>query len=93
MKEEIAVAEREHSLSIENRARAIITGVTDVGLFNEQKIVAATSQGSLTLTGQGLHVESLNLEEGRLIATGKIVSTEYDGYAPKSRAGKKSIFK
>lgn len=93
MKEDTAALEREHSLSIENRARAVITGVTDVGLFNEQKIVAVTVQGALTLTGQGLHVETLNLDEGRLIATGKIASAEYDGRAPKSRSGLNRVFK
>ena len=55
-------------------------------LFSEQTIVAATSGGTITVTGQGLHVESLNLEDGRLVATGKVDSIVYDERQPKKGA-------
>lgn len=93
MKENAGTEVRAHALNVEGRARAVITGVTDVGLFNEQMIVAVTSQGRLTLTGQGLHVDSLNLEEGTLIAEGKIDAVSYDDHAPKARGVLGRMFK
>lgn len=81
-----ATETRPHGLTLENRARAILTGVSDVDLFSEQTIVAATSGGTITVTGQGLHVESLNLEDGRLVATGKVDSVVYDARMPKKGA-------
>ena len=85
MKENQGAEARAHALSVENRGHTVITGVTDVGLFNEQMIVAVTSQGRLTLTGQNLHVDSLNLEEGVLIAEGKIDAVSYDDRAARQR--------
>ena len=46
----------------------------------------AASGGTITVTGQGLHVESLNLEDGRLVATGKVDSIVYDERQPKKGA-------
>lgn len=85
MKENPSTQAPPHTLNIEERGHTVVTGVTDVSLFNEQMIVAATSQGRLTLTGQGLHVDSLNLEEGTLIAAGKIDAVSYDDRAARSR--------
>ena len=82
----MAAEVRPHGLTLENRARAVLTGVSDVDLFSEQTIVAATSGGTITVTGQGLHVESLNLEDGRLVATGKVDSIVYDERQPKKGA-------
>ena len=39
------------------------------------------------LTGTGLHVSSLQLEEGRLLVDGAIDGVVYDGGAPKRRGG------
>ena len=87
MKDATTTAEvRPHGLTLENRARAVLTGVSDVDLFSEQTIVAATSGGTITVTGQGLHVESLNLEDGRRVATGKVDSIVYDERQPKKGA-------
>ena len=62
MKDATTTAEvRPHGLTLENRARAVLTGVSDVELFREPTRVAATYGGTITVTGQGRHVESLNL--------------------------------
>lgn len=86
MKENSAPEEvRAHSLNVESRSRAVVTGVTDVDLFNEQMIVAVTSDGRVTLTGQKLHIDSLNLEDGTLIAQGRVDAVTYDDRAAKPR--------
>ena len=56
-----------HSLSLEGRQKATITGVEEVDSFNEQMVVLATTAGTLTLLGQQLHVSHLNLEDGRRV--------------------------
>ena len=85
MKEENTAEPKEHEVRLEGRERILITGVVDVGMFHEQMIVAVTSQGKLTLTGQGLHVGSLNLEEGILTAEGRIDAVSYDEHVQKQR--------
>ena len=68
-----------HTLLITGRSAATITGVEDVDCFNEQIVVLRTPLGMLTLTGEGLNISQLSLDEGRLVVEGEIASAEYDG--------------
>ena len=67
-----------HSLSLDGRQKAVITGVEEVDSFNEQMVVLATTAGTLTLMGQQLHISHLNLEDGQLLVEGEIAALEYD---------------
>lgn len=71
------------ALTLERREKAVLTGVTDVERFDENEVVLHTHGGRLTLTGTGLHVSSLQLEEGRLLVDGSIDSAVYDSGAPR----------
>lgn len=66
-----------HSLTMEGRRRAALSGVTAVSCFSGQEIVLETDEGELALLGEGLNIEELNLEEGRLNVTGCICGLEY----------------
>ena len=74
-------------LTLERREKAVLTGVTDVERFDESEVVLHTHGGRLILTGSGLHVASLHLEEGRLMVDGAIDGAVYDGGTPKRRGG------
>lgn len=80
-------AEKSFGLSIDRREKAVLTGVTDVVRFDEHEVVLHTHGGRLVLTGTGLHVASLQLEEGRLLVDGSIDGAVYDGGAAKRRSG------
>lgn len=67
----------EHTLTLAGRSTATITGVEDVDCFNEQIVVLRTSLGALTLSGEGLNISQLNLDDGRLIVEGEISAVEY----------------
>ena len=71
-------AQRPHSLTMDNRQHALITGVEDVDSFNEEMIVLLTSSGAMTLVGSGLHISQLDLEQGQLVIDGQIAALEYD---------------
>ena len=79
--------EKPYGLTLERREKAVITGVTDVERFDENEVVLSTHGGRLILTGTGLHVASLQLEEGRLLVDGVIDGAVYDGSAVKRRGG------
>lgn len=68
---------RAHSVTLDNRERASITGVVDVDSFNEQEVVAVTDAGYITLLGQDLHIVKLNLDDGQLIVEGFILAMDY----------------
>ncbi|MGN0747146.1 MAG: YabP/YqfC family sporulation protein, partial [Aristaeellaceae bacterium] len=67
--------------------KAVVTGVTDVESFDDGAVVLHTHGGRLTLTGTGLHVSSLQLEEGRLTVDGVIDSAAYEGGTARRRGG------
>ena len=66
-----------HSLTLEGRKKAKISGVAAVSCFNDQEIVLDTTEGELALLGEELHIEQLNLEDGELMVTGSISGLEY----------------
>ena len=67
----------DHRVAIENRKRAVITGVMDVDNFNESEINMVTALGYLTLSGSDLHIQRLNLEEGEVAVEGSILGLAY----------------
>lgn len=67
-----------HGLTLTGRQALSVTGVTDVSAFDETEIAMDTSQGTLTVRGESLHVEKLSLDRGELTLTGEIRSLEYD---------------
>lgn len=86
-------AAKPHSLSVDNRERTVMTGVEDVDMFNEQMAIAVTSRGAVTVAGQDLHVETLDLEAGKLILSGTVISIEYAERAPKGKSALKRLFR
>lgn len=70
-------ADMNHLLTLENRERLSLTGISDVDSFNEEEIIAICSCGEINIKGELLHIEELNLESGVLVVSGKIKSFEY----------------
>ena len=68
----------EHSLKMENREKLELTGINDVGAFNEEQIAASSSCGDIIIKGSGLHVDELNLETGSLKISGKVGAFVYN---------------
>ena len=56
-----------HSLILENRQNLHLTGITDVGEFDEQLIRTVTSMGGLLVRGKRLHISQLDLASGDLV--------------------------
>ena len=66
-----------HTLTLENRQRAFLSGVSEVLGFDENQVLLRTENGEIALTGEGLHVTKLMLEEGQLAVEGKIDGIQY----------------
>ena len=68
-----------NNIIIENREKASISGVSEVISFDEREITMDTCQGRLTIIGEGMHVEKLNLDIGEIALSGRIDGFEYSG--------------
>ena len=66
-----------HCFSLENRRKAVITGVQDIHSFNENEILLQTEAGKVQIKGEQLHVKSLDLEKGEAEIEGKVNSVSY----------------
>lgn len=66
-----------HYIQMENRRRITVTEVTSVEGFDEETILANLADQGLIISGKNLHIETLDLEEGRLVADGEIESLHY----------------
>ena len=67
-----------HSLNIENRTKLSLSGVDDVSGFDENTIILTTSLGDLTVRGDGLHIDRIDLDIGQLEVRGHIRELSYD---------------
>ena len=79
MKEEAskAVPGMPHHLVLEDRRALTVSGVSDVDSFDELTVIIYTDLGELTVKGEGLHINRLNVETGELTPEGSIQSLSY----------------
>ena len=75
-----------HTLMLDGRSRAKLTGVTAVSCFNDREVVLETGEGEVALLGENLHIEQLNLDDGQLDVTGEIVASSMKRRAKRSGA-------
>ena len=67
-----------HNIIMENRERLSISGVKEVGTFNEESVEVSTSMGDLTVKGYNLHISKLSTDDGELKVDGEITALIYE---------------
>ncbi len=72
------MSDAKHTVMLDARSRAVITGVTDVSSFHETEIVLRVQDGLMVIGGEGLHIGRLSLEEGKLDVAGHVDSIIYE---------------
>lgn len=75
-------AEAQHNITMEGRKRICVSGVADVGSFNEEEVVMSGSSWTLYVRGEGMHMERLSVDSGDVVITGRIDSLAYEDEAP-----------
>ena len=76
--EKAPVPAKRHSLQLEGREKLSLGGVEDVTGFDESLIVLRTGVGELSIRGQELHIERIDLESGMLEVRGHIQELSYE---------------
>lgn len=77
-----------HQLTLVGRARLSLDGVRNVVSFSTEEIALETTAGALLIRGQDLHLQHLNLDEGRMEVDGAVSSLAYadEGLGKKGRS-------
>ncbi|QAA30740.1 MULTISPECIES: sporulation protein YabP [Clostridium] len=93
-KKELKAEERKSNLTLENRKRVVLTGVVEVLNFDEEKILLNTCLGMLTVKGEGLKMNKLDVQNGDVVIVGKVSAMIYSGEVKKEKESiLKKIFK
>lgn len=79
VKKEIRIEDKKSNLTLESRKRLTLSGVVEVVSFNEDQIMLNTILGSLTVKGEGLKMNKLDVQNGEVIIIGTVNSCAYTG--------------
>ena len=88
-----AAKPKPHSLVLEDRQKATVSGVLEVESFHEKEILLRSEAGMMTLFGSGLHITKLDLDHGQLIVDGRISGVEYQDAPVKERSMLARLFR
>lgn len=67
-----------HQLSLADRKKLTMTGVTEVVSFDDTAVVLETSLGTLVVQGQGLQLKTLSVDGGQVAVEGYVSALLYE---------------
>ena len=67
-----------HKLTLEERSRLTMTGVTEVVRFDDTAVVLRTCLGTLIVQGQQLQLKTLDHEDGKVEVDGTVCAMVYE---------------
>lgn len=71
--------ENKSNLTLDSRKKLTLTGVLEVINFDEEKISLNTKLGNLSIKGEGLKMNKLDVQNGDVIICGTIFAIIYSG--------------
>ncbi|MBQ7416198.1 MAG: sporulation protein YabP [Oscillospiraceae bacterium] len=74
-----------HKLTLNERKKLTMTGVTEVVSFEEDAVILKTALGTLAIHGRQLQLKTLSLEGGQVDVEGAVSALIYE--EPKAAGG------
>ena len=71
-----------HGLSLTERNKLTMTGVTEVVSFEDNAVVLRTSLGTLVVQGRDLQLKTLSLDGGQVAVEGTVTALVYEEPRP-----------
>ena len=65
------------NIVLENKKNLEMTGIKEVGDFNEEKITAFSTLGKIIIKGTNLHIEKFNNKTKELNVSGDFIELKY----------------
>lgn len=76
-----------HVVTIDNREKMTVTDISEIDSFDEEEIRASLKEGAMIIKGEKLHIQTLDLSEGKAVVTGTITSLIYVKVRDKGEKG------
>ena len=84
--------EQVNNICIYDRARAELTGISDVAGFTDTSVIATCKSGNISVEGKGLKIEAFDSTTGKLIISGTVNGLFYYGGASSDEKKKRRLF-
>lgn len=78
-------AQLPHKITLDQRQKLTVTGVTEVVSFEDTAVVLRTEPGTLLVQGRELQLKTLSVEGGQVAVEGTVSALIYE--EPRSRQG------
>lgn len=82
-----------HNIIMENRRSLTVTGVMDIDSFDEETVIVFTEEGELTIRGQSLHINKIDVDSGDLVMEGEVDSLTYSDNQPQRGGFLQKLFR
>lgn len=76
---------KKHQITLESRALLNVTAVEEVLSFDESSVSLSLGETVLNISGEGLSVKNLSLENGEITVIGKIDAVVYFEDSPRKK--------
>lgn len=76
---------KKHSLVLDSRSALNVTAVDDVVSFDETLVSLSVGETTVNISGEGLSIKNLSLENGDITVNGKIDAIVYFDEAPRRK--------
>ena len=83
---------RPHTVFIQDRSRAELTGICEVESFNETGISLLSHDGAIILEGELLKIDQFSVETGKISVIGRITGIIYCEKQEKNPAKRGGLF-
>lgn len=82
---EIKVENKRSFLSLENRKKMNLDGVTEIVSFNDEQILLKTVLGNMDIRGEELKMNKLDVQNGDVVISGNIAYIVYTSEEKKQK--------
>lgn len=79
-----------HRLTLDERQKLTVTGVSEVVSFDENSVVLTTDMGTLIILGSQLQLKTLSVEGGQVAVEGTVSAMSYE--EPRSGGWMRRLF-
>ncbi len=76
---------KKHTLSLDSRSSLSVTAVDDVISFDETLVSLSIGESQLNISGDGLSIKNLSIENGELTVNGNITAILYFDDTPRKK--------
>lgn len=82
---DMSLENNKSSLTLENRKKMTLNGVSEILSFNEEQILLITVLGNMDIRGEELKMTKLDVQNGDVVITGRISYVVYTTNEKKSK--------